>query len=243
MARVCKFVGIVAAMGCIFLHGQFGRAEEPAGKPAKAVKADRVLFLGNSITLHGPAAEIGWLGNWGMAASAKEKDYVHLLTASLAKRNGKQPEIQVDNIADFERQYDTFDLARLKKHFDFKADLVILAIGENVSPLTTEASRVKFHASLVRLLKALKEHGRPAIYVRSNFWPDKTKDDILKKAAEETAAVFVDMSELGRDASNQARAERNIAHAGVAGHPGDKGMKAIADALFQAITEQKRPGR
>ena len=37
----------------------------------------RIMFLGNSITRHGVRAEIGWLNNWGMAASAKENDYVH----------------------------------------------------------------------------------------------------------------------------------------------------------------------
>ena len=30
----------------------------------------RAVFIGNSITLHSPAPQIGWHYNWGMAASA-----------------------------------------------------------------------------------------------------------------------------------------------------------------------------
>ena len=33
----------------------------------------RILFVGNSITLHGPKADIGWDGNWGMAASCQKR--------------------------------------------------------------------------------------------------------------------------------------------------------------------------
>ena len=39
------------------------------GNPAAA---RRLLIVGNSITRHGPLAEIGWLHDWGMAASAPE---------------------------------------------------------------------------------------------------------------------------------------------------------------------------
>ena len=39
----------------------------------------RIMFVGNSITLHGVLKEIGWNNEWGMAASSAENDYVHIL--------------------------------------------------------------------------------------------------------------------------------------------------------------------
>ena len=85
-------------------------------------------------------------------------------------------------------------------------------------------------------MKAIKNSGQPTIFVRSCFWPDPTKDAVMKQAADAVGSVFVDIGSLGQDPSNAARSERSFTHGGVAGHPGDKGMKAIADALLKAIT-------
>jgi lysophospholipase L1-like esterase len=208
------------------------------------LRADKVLFLGNSITLHGPAPQIGWDGNWGMAASSREKDYVHLLLSQIAKAAGGVPEAKIKNIADFERSLDGFAVNdRLKDELAFEADLIIVAIGENVAALESDAAQAKFQAAFTRLLKELKAHGKPAIFVRSSFWADPAKDEILKKVCEETGGTFVDNTKLGSDKANAARSERKIDHDGVAAHPGDKGMKAIADALWVAIEEQGSRGR
>ncbi len=73
---------------CLALLVHFGPTEVLGQQTFGALKANRILFLGNSLTLHGPKPEIQWTGNWGMAASAQDKDYVHLLTAAINARTG-----------------------------------------------------------------------------------------------------------------------------------------------------------
>ncbi len=199
----------------------------------------KILFLGNSITLHGPAPKIGWNGNWGMAASIQAKDYVHLFLDQIAKSAGGKPAVMVKNIADFERGLKDFDLnAGLKEELAFEADVIIIAIGENASPLKTEEAKAKYRGAFSQLLAELKKHGRPTLVVRSSFWADSAKDQIMKQACEDAGGVFVDNSKLGSDESNFARSERLIEHAGVGAHPGDKGMQAIAEALWNALQKQ-----
>lgn len=206
------------------------------------LRVNKVLFLGNSITLHGPAPQIGWTGNWGMAASAEEKDYVHLLTVQIAKAAGGRPEVKVKNIADFERQLEAYNLSEgLKDELEFQADLVIVAIGENSAALATDDAKAKFSSAFAKLLAELKRHGNPTVIVRSQFWSDKSKDDCMQRASHDAGAVFVEISKLGLDEANFARSERKIEHAGVAGHPGDKGMQALADALWMAIQTRATP--
>ncbi len=49
----------------------------------QAVYDIRILFWGASTTKHPPSASLGWYGDWGMAASAEENDYVHKLVSYL----------------------------------------------------------------------------------------------------------------------------------------------------------------
>lgn len=207
-----------------------------AAEPATTARYQKILFLGNSITLHGPSRKIGWEGNWGMAASSRDKDYVHLVTRSLAKSSGTAPTMLAKNIAAFERQYAIYDLQEhLQDALAFHPDLVILAIGENVPQLKTAEAQATFQASVEKLLKQLQSDNQPTIIVRSSFWPDQKKDDALRQACQQTDGTFVDISNLGKEEKNYARSERDFPHAGVAAHPGDRGMQAIADAILKAI--------
>lgn len=196
----------------------------------------RVLFLGNSITKHGPKADIDWSGNWGMAASAEAKDYVHLVTKALAEKQGAVPEVLVKNIADFERAYAGYDVAaKLKEAVDFQADLIILAIGENVPGLKTAEDKTKLQESVTKLLTTLRGDRKPTILVRSCFWANAAKDEAIRGACTAVNGVYVDISALSKDEKNYARSERPFKHAGVANHPGDAGMVAIAEAIVKAL--------
>lgn len=209
---------------------------QEAGPP---IKPQKVLILGNSITKHGPKADIGWTGNWGMAASAEDKDFVHLVMAALTK-GGAKPEFMVRNVADFERGYASYDAnEKLKEPIAFAPDLIILAIGENVPGLSTDEAKTQFKTSLMKVLKALKGPGNPTFIIRSSFWANAAKDQILREASQEMGGRYVDISALGKDESNYARSERPFKHEGVARHPGDKGMQAIAAAILGVIEKQR----
>jgi len=227
---------VACTLFCGGLEAALGAAAQEAA-PKTAFR--KVLFLGNSITLHGPAPAIGWLGNWGMAASAADKDFVHLVTRALTESTGTAPEVMVRNIATFERQYDTCNVKeQWKEAFDFGADLVIVAIGENVPKLDSEEAEARFEKSVGQLLRDLKANGRPAIVVRSCFWPNRAKDEALKRACRDADGTFVDVGALAKDESNYARSEREFSHRGVAAHPGDLGMRAIADAILTGINNR-----
>lgn len=228
--------------GCTkFRISMFPVSAEPEVKPS-AIR--RILFLGNSITQHGPKADIGWTGNWGMAASAEDKDYVHLVTRALAGSTGTTPQIMVRNIADFERNYATYDAdAQLKDCLAFDPDLVILAIGENVPALADEDATAQFKTGVMNLLRVVMAKRHPLVVVRSSFWADAAKDEVLAQAGEEAGGIFVNAGPLGQEAGNAARSERSFTHDGVASHPGDQGMKALAEAIVQAIRQRDAASR
>ena len=199
---------------------------DPQNLKLKNLPVGKILFLGNSITIHGPKPEIGWNGDWGMAASALDKDYVHVFAARVAQAAGGKPKWMSRNIADFERGHPTYDIAAgMKEELALKPDVVIMAIGENVPALETEEAQAQYREAFVRLLGTLNENSHPVILVRSSFWANPVKDDLMKQAAEQTGAIYVNVGGLGRDPANAARSERKFDHEGVAGHPGDGGCK------------------
>jgi lysophospholipase L1-like esterase len=203
------------------------------------MRADKILFLGNSITACGPKY-------WGLAASTAEKDYAHLLAADISAKTGSRltmipttapvtrPDGSVDvgksnviNIADIlERGYRTYEPAKIARQIAWKADIVVLQFGENIPMASFDAA--KFKSGLQKLVANLKESSNPQIFAAGYILgANPTVENIKRQICAEDPAhrVFVDLSAVGRDRAN----------IGDYGHPNDKGMALIADLMFKAI--------
>ena len=200
------------------------------------LKASRILFFGNSITICPPAPSIGWNNDWGMAASRPENDYVHILTKDIVQAAGGTPTIMATYNAQFEWNYNTtYDWSSLQPQLDFTPDIVIVAIGENLAPLGTEQSKNEFAVAFARLLAQFKSNGNPAIVVRSSFIADPTFG-VMRHVADTAGAVYVEQTWIGNDAHNHAYSEPYYAHNNAFnGHPGNQGMAVIAKSLYSSI--------
>ncbi|HNX33942.1 MAG TPA: SGNH/GDSL hydrolase family protein [Kiritimatiellia bacterium] len=237
--RIASVMGSLA-LACTQANGEVSRSEGRGLNVSTLAGVRKILFLGNSITLHGPNPSIGWTNNWGMAASAQAKDYVHVVQSAVAELTGAVPDIMFRNIATFEQNYTNYNVeTSLADAFAFAPDLFVLAIGENVPAFTSEEQKTQFKNGVARIINGVRTHSRPIVVVRSCFWASATKDLALSQVSRQAGALFVNIGALGADESNYARSERYYENAGVGAHPGDKGMSEIANAILQALLSQE----
>lgn len=221
---VLTIVLLLASMAC--------KKDHDSDKNAKKVPFTNILILGNSITYSASNSSIGWNGNWGMAASAEEKDYVHLLTAKF-KENSAKSVVQALNIAQFETSYEAYDFdTELKSYRDSKPDLLILRIGENVDSKFDSVTFAKRYQDLLAYMKV----GNPnlTILAAGSFWPDRDYINVIMSRY----TPYISLSFLGDDISNYAFDMQNVSD-GVKQHPNDKGMQGIAETIWTKVEELK----
>lgn len=243
VVKIILKLPVVVVCASLLAAGLIGRAD---GAQLGSMQANRMLFLGNSITCCNP-------NFWGLAACVPEKDYVHLLTRAIEVRTGATlrldpigPEdrhadgsysagdANVVNIADiFERGYATYAGSnRLQQQLAWKADIVVLQFGENVRSDTFDAGA--FESGLRSLVTDLKQSSNPEIFMTSYIMGEPAGIDKIKRdiCAEDPAhRVFVDLSALCGDRTNF----------GDYDHPNDKGMAIVADTLFNAMVAHSVP--
>ncbi len=187
----------------------------------------RILVVGNSITRHGPCKEIGWERDWGMAASAPEKDYVHRLYAKLTE-NGQDVYMRIRQCAFWERNYLKEDiLTHYEEEKAFQADVVVFRLGENVAA----EDKPYFKEALEKFIAHICPKTGRTVFTTC-FWKNDIIDEAIAAVAKERGEVCLD-GFLAKDETNMALGQ--FEYSGVAGHPSDKGMEEMATLIFNEL--------
>ena len=199
---------------------------DPQGSP-------RIMIVGNSVTRHQPLAEIGWHNDWGMAASAKERDYAHLIFSHVLEKHPNAA-FCIVQAAVWERTYES---PNYDEHFaaalGFHPDVIITAISANIS-----ADRFD-HDTFIRqmggLHRYLSDGATPRIIQGTSFFDNEGKSSAIRDYIATVGGDAVELSDL-------CHAEENLAigkfeHEGIQHHPGDLGMRRIADRFIAVLDE------
>ena len=139
----------------------------------------RIMFVGNSITLHRPAPEIGWYGDWGMAASSKDRDYVHLLINHI---KSKYPDAAfcIVQAAAWEREYRSCEIQKVCAGAEsFDPDIIITRLSENIP--ADDIDSEPLISSMRNLHEYLSGDNKNVKHiVTSNVFNNKDKDAVLE---------------------------------------------------------------
>jgi len=184
------------------------------------LKAYRVLYIGDSLTLHAPSKTL-WGYYSGMAASDARHDYVHLSAAHMqAKMPGRPVEIFYckanGKLAAM--------FAYCQAHPEIKPDLIVQQGGEN-DPFD-DAFKTNYRA----LLDAFP--GTPRIVLSD--WFDPKRRDFEREEAMQRKYAFVDIAAIRAETGTTGNGGPfNVS--GVAKHPNDLGMARIAEEIGNAF--------
>jgi hypothetical protein len=212
----------------------------------------KVLFIGNSITLVPPSSSVGWYGNWGMAATREQYDYVHRVMARLRENNASVTYsisgMNVPGQGIWETSPDfthpsvspLYALTQYTQVLDANTDLVIIRLGENVQDKTN------FENALVVLIRDVIQVVAPSakIIMTGLFWSDAQKEAAIVNAASRTNVTYVEIDQY--DTPEYKETVDGVSYdiygnayfltnAAVAAHPSDLGMEMIAKEILDAI--------
>jgi hypothetical protein len=206
------------------------------------VASKKVSVFGNSFDVHPIMAGLWW-SLCGMAATRKEKDWVHQLMEKLMSK-GVLATISPCSIAEningnegWELNAANFDYSRINPYLQPDTELVIIRIGENNPNTSTLTEDTK---TLINYIRG-KVPNVPIIF-GGVFLTHQAKQAKLKAAVDSFGNIpFIDFQDLDKAEYKSAIGTlvlgddgvwHEITHAGVANHAGDAGMEAMAERIL-----------
>lgn len=206
----------------------------------------KVLFVGNSLVF-------SMFGVYGMCASAADKDYYHYVTEYIKKINPsctfcKQHGAYFEHAENPEAldewfyRNDSFGGKGAAEQFTADIDLIFLQLGDNIN---TDSKKALFETVGGEwLIQRIKERCPRARIIWIYGWYSLSRTvDTVKKLSEKWGIERIDISAL-HTRENEAQEQKTcLSPDGVLcevdprwiSHPGDLGMKKIADKMIAKL--------
>lgn len=230
------------------------------GPLPKVANSYRILYVGDSITMHGTNPEVLQALKWdhaaGMAASKLENDYAHrfaaLVQGALPNRVVQMAyPVIAPNFAAAINQYGLGtagqNAATIQSSESLHPNLVVIQLGEHEHerPAVSDA---EIRANYEKLLTSFDSWTpRPAILCTGTWYPQNpgpgdaahkyqeasssSLDKIVSKVCQAHNIPFVSVESLATDPSCRGWGQNS----GVQWHPNDKGHEGYATLLFEAF--------
>ena len=201
------------------------------------VVPNKALFIGNSLL-------VGF-GSFGMCATSAEKDYYSHVTHTLtAEKSGFVPGNAAGGGMEGATDTSALDTAieSITGKLTSDLDLVLVQLGDNIN--TDEKIAYFKNEGCVRLLQTIRgKCPKARVCWVAAWYTSGEKQAMFKAACAQTGCLFIDISDLATpenkgkigDVINKGDSTETVTAAGVASHPGDKGMAAIAKRICEKL--------
>ncbi len=206
----------------------------PKETPIELPKPKNILILGNSITWHPASADIKWFGNWGMAASAADKDFLSLLTQKI-KEVDNQHQVLGRNVFPFERHFETINFSEFEDLKNFNPDIIIVRFGENIFE-AERANSTQLQVAVKSFMDYLSDGRKTIVILTTPFWKNPGVNENYLKLSENNNWPIIHLHDLGLVKENMALDK--FENAGVGSHPGDLGMERIANRIWAVLKNE-----
>lgn len=203
----------------------------------------KIFCVGNSLLSHGVAENLGWYGSWGMAATSMEKDYFHVMQSLFSE---EFPDVEVQwyksAASNFERDVtnstETDYSNAINGTFGSKMrqvipDIVTFQIGDN-TPSDSVTAESYAHALEQAIDFCREVNPDVKIIISKHFYGSANDKKCIgaEMAAKSRNVSIVELYTLNKPEN---KAIGQYEHAGVANHPNDNGMQAVAETFYGVI--------
>lgn len=213
----------------------------------KSVQYKKVLALGNSLTSHGYAENIGYYGNstWAMASTNKVTTAWTNHLQTILRQKQSDATVTPFNIATWETDYMDVDLDTLfTSHKGIEYDLIVIRAGENGTAGDDYAQGVDRLVTFLRTNFPLAD-----IIITDMFWHNSVKEAGFKEIAEKYNYPYIsfgniaDKCLLGQMLMGRDDQFHPITHNGVASHCTDVCFFDFANILAKALGYSQISGK